>query len=428
LRRSGKEFASSLGPGLISGVSDDDPSGIATYAQAGARYGNGLLWTALFSWPLAAAVQEICDRTALATGKDLAPLAVDRLGKGFKKVFTAMLVALMLANTLNIAADLLAVGSGMELLHAGPAWAWAAIAGIGLTSLLIAGSFKVIDRVFKLLCLSLLSYIVVVIIVVPSWSTVLTSSVVPHLELSRGFLAILVAVLGTTISPYLFFWQSAHRIENLRERSGPGLAIANLETMTKRRARRTEVMSRADVFFGVGFSTAVMWAIIAATAATIGTSKDPNIGSAAQAATALRPLAGSFASAVFALGFIGAGLIAIPVLAGSTASALSALFGRRWGFDSTLRHARAFYLLVMVATVGGIALTLFGLDPIHLLVITAIVNGVIASPFLVVVMLVSGSHDIMGTHRNGRLASILGWTTAAVMACCGLAVILMMFL
>ena len=206
-----------LGPGLVTGASDDDPSGVATYSQAGAQFGLGLLWVSLLTLPLMAGVQEICDRTALATGRGLGELATEKFRARARPILVVLLVALIVANALNISADLVAVGSGMNLLHAGPTWVWALVAGVLITGLVIVGSFVQIARIFKLICLALFSYFAVMFSVHVNWGQVGLHTVVPHLEVSnKDYLALLVAVLGTTISPYLFFWQSAHRLEELR--------------------------------------------------------------------------------------------------------------------------------------------------------------------------------------------------------------------
>src|SRR5665213_1931232 len=217
-----RSYLRALGPGLVTGASDDDPSGIATYAQSGARFGFGMLWVALLTFPLMAAVQEICDRTALATGKGLGELLVVRFDRVWRVVIGVLIGALIVANALNIAADLVAVGAGMHLLHAGPTALWALLAGVSITVLLVSGSFATIARVFKVLCAALLAYVVVLFLVKVPWGTVLFNTIVPHIRFSRDYVALLVGVLGTTISPSLFFWQSLHRVEDMREEDAGG--------------------------------------------------------------------------------------------------------------------------------------------------------------------------------------------------------------
>ncbi len=411
-----RQYLRMLGPGLVTGASDDDPSGIATYAQAGAKYGFGLLWSSLLTMPLMAAVQEMCDRTALTTGKGLGELIVRRFRGRACSVIKWLVGALIVANALNIAADLLAVGSGMHLLGAGPTPVWAFIGGVAVTVAVLAGSFEWLAKLFKLLCLALLAYVVVLFTSGPAWGPIARHAVIPHVELSGDYLAMLVAVLGTTISPYLFFWQSAHRLEEMRDEPEGGERAVPLKERTDRHARRKRRDGRIDVFSGMGLSNAVMFAIIAMTAQTLARHGRHDIQGAAQAAAALRPLAGRVAQQLFALGFIGSGMLAIPVLAGSGAAGMAGLLRRRWGFSRSLRQAPVFYGLVAAGTVGGTLLSLLRLNPIHLLVVVALINGLVASPFLVVVLMIANEPSIMGQRGNGRLANVLCWTAAGLMA------------
>jgi Mn2+/Fe2+ NRAMP family transporter len=280
----------------------------------------------------------------------------------------------------------------------------------------VLGSFARIALVFKVLCAALLAYLVVAVLVTHQWGSVLSHTLVPHIELTRSYLALLVAVLGTTISPYLFFWQSAHRLEEMREEPAGGARAQPLKRQSPALAQRKQRTSRLDVFVGMTFSNVVMFAVIVATAQTLHAHHETNIQSAAQAAEALKPFAGHFASALFALGFIGSGLLAIPVLAGSGSVGMAGLLGREWGFSRSVRKAPVFYGLVALGTLGGTVLSLLHINPIHLLVLVAVINGVAAAPFLVVVMWVSSSRRIMGDYVNGKAAKILGWLTAAVMA------------
>src|ERR1035441_9201632 len=416
-----RQYLRAMGPGLVTGASDDDPSGIATYSQAGAQFGLAFLWSALLTFPLMAAVQEICDRTALATGTGLGELAVRRFHRTGRAVLGVLLIVLIVANALNIAADLVAIGSGMQLLHAGPTWLWALLAGATITGLLVIGSFARIALVFKALCAPLLAYVVVAILVTHQWGKVLENTVVPHIQLNKTYLALLVAVLGTTISPYLFFWQSAHRIEEMRDAPEGGEEPLPLKRLSRRRAGSKERMSRLDVFTAVRFSYCVMFAIIVATAQTLHIHHHTHIQSAAQAAKALRPFAGRFASLIFALGFIGSGLLAIPVLAASGSVGMAGLLGKEWGFSRSIRQAPVFYGLLALGTVGGTAFSLLQVNPIKLLVLVAVINGVAAAPFLFVVMRVSSSQSLMGKSVNGITANILGWLTAAIMAAAAIA-------
>lgn len=416
-----RQYLKSLGPGLVTGASDDDPSGIATYSQAGAQFGLGLLWTALITLPLMAAIQEICDRTALATGVSLGELALKRFNRIGKYILGVLLAALIVANGLNIAADLVAIGSGMQLLHAGPTWIWALVAGTLITLLLVLGSFDRIAAVFKLLCIALLSYFVVVALVTHNWLHVLSYTIVPHIAWNSAYIGLLVAVLGTTISPYLFFWQSAHRIEDMRTDPEGGSQIQPLPQRSFGRARRKLATSRFDVFTGMTFSNLVMFAIILSTSETLHAHNKTNIASAAQAAASLVPFAGHFASTIFALGFIGSGLLAVPILAASGAAGMSGLLHKPWGFSKSIRKAPVFYGLVALGTLGGTVFSLLKVDPIKLLVLVAAINGVAAAPFLIVVMLISSNKRIMGENSNNGLAKTLGWFTTALMAAAAVA-------
>jgi NRAMP (natural resistance-associated macrophage protein)-like metal ion transporter len=416
-----RKYVRAMGPGLVTGASDDDPSGIATYAQAGAKYGFSFLWTALLTYPLMAAVQEICDRTALATGQGIGELASTKFGRLGKSVVAILLVILVVANTLNVAADLVAVGSGMNLLHAGPTWIWALVAGSVITGLLALDTFDRIALVFKFLSISLLTYLVVAVIVTHNWEHLLASTVKPKVKFDKGYIALLVAILGTTISPYLFFWQSAHRLEEMKDEPAGGKKIQPLTKRVHSKAQLKQRTSRVDVFSGMAFSNVVMFAIIAVSAETLNAHHVTNIQSAAQAAKALRPLAGSFSSEIFAFGFIGSGLLAIPVLAASGSIGLSNLLGKQWGFSKSIRQAPFFYSLVAFGTLGGMALSLLKVNPISLLVFVAVINGVTAAPFLFVVMRISGSRDLMGEFVNGKLARTLGWVTFAMMTSAAIA-------
>jgi NRAMP (natural resistance-associated macrophage protein)-like metal ion transporter len=418
-----RHYVKSLGPGLVTGASDDDPSGIATYAQSGAQFRYGLVWTALVTWPLMTTVQEICDRTALTTGKGLGELIRSRFSRRTRAVIAALITLLMLANVLNMAADLVAIGQGMHLLRAGPATLWAVIAGFVITALVISGSFATISGVFKFLCLTLIAYLVVLAVTHVAWGEVLANLLIPHIAWSAAYFGLLIGVLGTTISPYLFFWQSAHRIEELRAEPEGGSKAIKLDERSEAGAQLKTRTSRLDVLFGMTLSNAVMFAIIVATGSTIGADGGQKINSAADAAKALEPIAGSLATVVFALGFIGSGFLAVPVLAGSGSSAMAGLLDKRWGFSRSPRKAPVFYGLVVVATITATALSLTHVNPIALLVVVAIINGVLAAPFVAIVMLIASDSQIMGERRNGRLASGLGWLTFALMAAAAVALL-----
>lgn len=411
-------FLDVLGPGLVTGASDDDPSGVATYAQAGATFGNGMLWTVPVTLPLVSAVQEICDRTALATGKSLGALARAKFGTKGMAVTVLLVIALIGANTLNLAADLMAGGQGMALLHAGPAPLWAALAGGGIALTVTLGSFATIERVFTWLCMALVAYVVVLFAVQVDWADVVRGLTGQRSELKPAYLSLVVAVLGTSISPYLFFWQSAHRIEELRAEDLAGDDAPALHHRGPHGARRKLRNSRIDVVVGMLFSVIVMFAIMAATAATVGV-QGKTISTAADAARALEPIAGTASGYLFAAGFVGSGILAVPVLAASGSAGLAGLLDKPWGLDHSPRRAPVLYALLLVCMVGGTVLSVVELNPIGLLVLSAVVNGIAAGPFLVVVMLISRDRQLMGRYRNGKLAATLGWTTTALMLVAG---------
>jgi Mn2+/Fe2+ NRAMP family transporter len=411
-------FLSVLGPGLVTGAADDDPSGVATYAQAGATFQNGLLWTVPVTLPLMMAAQEICDRMVLATGDSLGKLIRAKFTHRWQILIGILLALLVIANVLNGGADLMAIGQGMQLLHAGPAALWSAVAGVAITLAVIFGSFTSIGKIFKWLCLVLLVYIVVLVVAHLNWADVALGLVGGHFRLSPAYLGLVVAVLGTSISPYMFFWQSAQRVEELREEELGGNKAPRLDARTAAKAKQKLKNARVDVFTGMAFSVIIMFAIMAATAATLG-AHHKTVSSAAQAAQALAPVAGSYASIIFAIGFIGSGVLAVPVLAASGAAGMSALLGKDWGFDRKVRKAPVFYGILGAGIILGAILSIVNSNPIQLLVLSAVVNGIAAGPFLIIIMLISRDTKIMGIYVNGRLANTMGWIVTAVMCVAG---------
>lgn len=411
-------FFGILGPGLVTGAADNDPSGIATYAQAGATYSNGMLWTVPFVLPLMMAAQEICDRTAIATGHSLGKLVRLKFRRSLVITIGVLIVALIAANCLNLAADLNAIGQGMQLLHAGPAPLWSAIAGIAIAVAVTAGSFQMIARIFKWLCMVLLVYVAVLFFAQVNWGDVGQGLLGFQFQFKPAYLALVVGVLGTSISPYMFFWQSAQRVEELRAEPFEGDKAPPLRDRSHAEAKRHLTNGRVDVFTGMAFSVLIMFAIMVATAATLG-AEGKTVTSAAQVAQALEPVAGSYASILFAVGFIGSGVLAVPVLAASGAAGLSSLLNKDWGLDRSLRKAPLFYGLLGVGITLGTILAMLDTNPIGLLVLSAIVNGIAAGPFLVVIMLISRDKKLMGKYRNGRLAATVGWATAGIMCAAG---------
>ena len=407
-----------LGPGLVTGAADDDPSGIATYSQAGASYGMSMLWTIPLTLPLMMAVQEICDRMALATSNSLGALIRRRFSRGFRIAIGILLAALICANVLNLAADLNAIGHGMQLLHAGPPFLWSLVAGIAIAVTVIAGSFSMIRRIFKWLCLVLLIYVGVLFVSHVNWADVGRGLIGAQMRFTPAYLSLVVGVLGTTISPYMFFWQSAQRVVELRAEKRGGEKAPALDERPKPEAHRRLRNGRVDVFTGMAFSVLIMFAIIASSAATLG-AHHTAINSAAQAAKALEPIAGSYAGMLFALGFIGSGVLAVPVLAASGAAGMAGLLNKKWGLDRSPRRAPLFYILLGLGIIIGTILAISSTDPIGLLVLSAIVNGIAAGPFLIVMMLISHNRQIMGRYRNGRLATILGWAATVIMCLAG---------
>jgi NRAMP (natural resistance-associated macrophage protein)-like metal ion transporter len=411
-------FLGILGPGLVTGAADDDPSGVATYAQAGATYSTGMLWTVPVTLPLMMGVQEICDRMALATGDSLGALIRRKFNRNFRIAIGILLIALIAANCLNLSADLMAIGQGMQLLHAGPAPVWSVFAGVGIGVAVIAGSFQTIGKIFKWLCLALLVYVAVLFVSHVNWAEVRLGLVGGQFRFSPAYLGLVVGVLGTSISPYMFFWQSAQRIEELRGEDLKGEVAPALRDRTNVQAKRRLRNSRVDVFIGMAFSVLIMFAIMAATAATLG-AHHKTVTSAAQAAKALEPVAGTYAGALFAIGFIGSGILAVPVLAASGAAGMAALLNKNWGLERSPRKAPLFYCLLGLGIILGVILSMVSSNPIQLLVLSAIVNGIAAGPFLIVIMLISRDRQIMGSYRNRRLATVVGWTATAIMCVAG---------
>jgi len=406
-----------LGPGIVTGAADDDPSGIATYAQAGARFGMGLLWTVPLTLPLMIVVQEACERMTLATGDSFGSLIRQRFHHGARVWVTVLLAALLVSNSVNAAADLVAIGQGMQLMHAGPAPLWSLIIGVLIGVVVVRGSFSWIARIFKWLCLVLFAYVAVLVVAHVDWAAVGAGILGQGFRWETGYLALVAAVLGTTISPYMFFWQTEEREEMLRSGSR-GEDPPRLDDRKPAKARRMLLLGRLDVITGMVFSVGIMFAIIVGSAATLG-EHHKAVSSAAEAAQALKPIAGDYASILFALGFIGSGILAVPVLAASGAAGFAALLDRPWSLDRPPHRAKTFYALLLVGLLTAIVLALVGVDPISLLVIAAVINAIAAGPFVIMLMLVTGDRKLMGKERNGPIARTLGWATAGIMCAAG---------
>lgn len=403
-----KRFLGILGPGLITGASDDDPSGIATYSAAGAALGFSTLWTALITLPMMATIQYICAKIGLVTGRGLA----GALAKNYPNwvLYTAVGM-LVIANTINAGADIGAIAAATNLLiPAVPTQALIFPVTLALVLGLIYGSYGMIARIFKWLTLSLLAYIATAFFIKPDWSQVLSSTFIPKISFTKDYLAVLVAILGTTISPYLFFWQSSQEVEEEINGGKPNL-------WQRRGASETDLKYAAvDVNVGMFFSNLVMYFIILTTAATLHLAGKTDIQTANDAALALRPLAGNMASFMFAAGLIGTGFLAIPILVGSSAYAVSEALGWRRGLDETWWRAKKFYLVIAIACAVAMVLNFLNINPMKALFWTAVINGVLAPPLLVLIMLVANNKKIMGDKVNGPLINVIGWTTCAVMA------------
>jgi NRAMP (natural resistance-associated macrophage protein)-like metal ion transporter len=401
-----RRFFSHLGPGLITGAADDDPSGISTYSVAGAAFGYGPLWTALFSFPLMTAVQLMCARLGMVTGRGLAGVVRRRYPRWVLWGICTLLVA---ANTINIGADLAGMGEATEMVSGIDAKVWMPLFAVVIISFLFFTSYAPIARIFKWLTVVLFTYVGAAILARPDWTGTLRATLVPHIRWSRDFLATFVAILGTTISPYLFFWQAAQEVEE--ERRQGRHSVGQRKGATDEELRRALV----DVATGMFFSNLVMYFIILTTAATLHRHGHGGITSAREAAEALRPFAGDAAYWLFTLGIVGTGMLAIPVLAGSCAYAIGEAGAWRVTLSDRPRYAWRFYAVIAVAVLIGLALDALGFHAITMLFWSAVVNGVLAPPLVVVVVLLTSDPSVMGGRVNPPLLRWLGWTTAAVM-------------
>jgi NRAMP (natural resistance-associated macrophage protein)-like metal ion transporter len=402
-----KRLFRTLGPGLITGASDDDPSGIGTYATVGAAFGYALLWTAPITFLLMAAVQYICAKVGMVSGMGLAGVLRRHYGRGL--LYPAVL-ALLLANTLNAGADVGAIAAGINLLvPALPVPLLVIPVGLLILALQIWGSYRLIAQTFKWLTLSLLAYIGAAFFARPEWGLVVRDTLLPAVRNDPKFLATLVALLGTTISPYLFFWQASQEVEEK-------IAMGRKRLWQRRGASDAELRYAAwDVNLGMLFSNAVMFFIILATAATLHRDGRTDVQSAEEAAQALRPLAGEAATVLFALGLVGTGLLAVPILTTSAAYAVAEAFNWEYGLDKIVVCAKGFYGVMAASTVIGLAINFVGLNPVDALFWVAVVNGLLAPPLLVLIMLIANNRAIMGERVNGLGLNLLGWLTTAAM-------------
>ena len=397
-----------LGPGLITGAADDDPSGIATYSQAGAQFGYGMVWTMLLTYPLMVGIQAISARIGRVSGHGLAT----NIRRHFPAwMLYTVVIALLVANTINIAADIAAMGQAVTLIAGGPAHWYAAGAGVLSLVLQVTMPYRRYVRVLKWLTLALLAYVATALMLKLPWLTILHAAVLPKLSWQPAYVTTVVAIFGTTISPYLFFWQASQEVEDLR-------ADPLAQPLKKARDQAKEQLQRIkiDTVVGMGFSNLVALFIMLTTAATLGAHGMTQIESSAQAASALRPIAGDFAFALFSMGIIGTGLLAVPVLAGSAAYAIAGAM--RWNNSLELEYAgaRKFYTIIIGATLIGTALCFTKIDPIKALYWSAVINGVIAVPVMVLVMLLGTRKAVMGELVISRRLAVLGWLCTGVMA------------
>ena len=401
-----KRAALLLGPGFITGAADDDPSGIGTYAVAGASLGLATLWTALLTFPFMAAVQTVCARLGQVSGTGLAGILKEHYPRW---VLYPAVTLVVVANVVNVGADLGAIADAAGMVVGMPVpWLVVPIA-LGLLALEIFARYRVIERIFKYLTLALLAYVVDVFLVHPSLGETIRATIVPTISLDHEYVATLVAILGTTISPYLFFWQTSQEVEE--EKS------AGRSTREERRGASPFELRVAtiDVTVGMLVSNLVMYFIILATALTLHANGTTQIDTGADAAQALRPLAGDLAGIVFAIGMIGTGLLAVPVLAGASAYAVSETFGWREGLDERWQRARPFYGVVAIATIVGLVIPFSGVKPIDALFFASVLNGIAAPPLLVVIMLAARNKKVMGGQTIGPVLTTLGWMVTVAM-------------
>ncbi len=401
-----RRFFSDLGPGLITGAADDDPSGVSTYSVAGASFGFGQLWTPIFSFPLMSAVQLMCARLGLVTGLGLAGVIRKRYSR---RVLWSACALLAVANTFNIGADLGGMAAAMEMMTGLRAYIWLPLFAALIIALLIWSSYRFIARAFKWLTLVLFAYVAAAFLAHPDWGSVLRATLVPHVEWNARYLATFVAVMGTTISPYLFFWQAAEEVEEER-------AMGRLSLHARRGATDEELRAaRADVLTGMAFAGVVMYFIILTTGATLHASGRHDIETAAEAAEALRPLAGDAAYLLFTLGLVGTGMLGVPVLAGSAAYTIAEAMHWRGSLNDRPHLARKFYAVLAAAVILGLGLDYLGLNAVKMLFWAAVLNGVLAPPLVALVTLLTSDPKVMGNRVNSPVLRWLGWVTATVM-------------
>jgi NRAMP (natural resistance-associated macrophage protein)-like metal ion transporter len=411
-------FLRILGPGLVTGAADDDPSGIATYSQTGAQFGYGQLWTVIFMLPLMTAVQEACARIGLVTGKGIAAVVRDNYSK---KVLYPMVLLIVVANTINLGADIGAMAAAASLIMPVNFVIFTLLFTALILILEIFTSYYLYAKILKWLALTLLAYPLTLLIVHLPWHTILVATFVPHFEFSFAFLFIITGVLGTTISPYMFFWEASQEVEEerahhmLHRDKKPSISWHYLKSM------------RMDNFAGMLASEIATWSIIVVCAATLNQQGITNIATSADAAKALEPLVNTFPNAgylskvIFSIGIIGLGMLSIPVLSGSASYAVSEAFKWHSGLNLKLKRAHGFYGVITIATLVGLMINFIGIDPIKALVITAVINGVVAVPLIFLVAKIAASEKIMGEYKSGWLSKSILWITFFAMAAAAIA-------
>jgi NRAMP (natural resistance-associated macrophage protein)-like metal ion transporter len=418
-----RNLLNSLGPGVVTGAADDDPSGIATYSQAGASFGFGMLWMALFLYPFITVIQVICGKIGLVTGDGLAAVIKKKYSN---KIVLPLASLLLIANTINIGADIGAMGASVKLVFPQIPFVLSTLfftAFILLVQILIP--YRRYVKILKFLTMSLFAYIATAIIVGGNPSQLLMATITPHIEFTPQFAMMFVAMFGTTISPYLFFWQASEEAEEeVKEKKIPEINGGTPQVSSK------EVkLMKADVAIGMFFSQLIMWSIIVTTAGSLHSQGITDVQTSEQVAKSLEPAVKSFphsgqiAKIIFALGIVGTGLLAVPVLTGASSYALADAFGWKQGLSKKFKQAKAFYLVIAVSTVIGLWINFTNIDPIKALVYTAVINGVTAVPILFVIMKIANDKNILGKRVNGRLTNTIGWMTVAIMS---IAVVIML--
>ncbi len=409
------DFLEELGPGLITGAADDDPSGISTYSVAGASYGYATLWTALLSFPLMAAIQLMCARLGMVTGCGLASVIRSRYPRWVLWFACALVIV---ANIFNIGADLGGMADAMQMISGVRAYFWTPFFAALILALLLWTSYRTMARVFKWLTMVLFAYIAAAFLSHPHWRDVLRATFIPHIEWSKDYISVLVGILGTTISPYLFFWQAAQEVEEDRDHGK--------NTVAKRKGATNKELhvAKKDVITGMLLSNVVMYFLILTTGATLNAHGQKHIETAKQAAEALRPLAGPGAYWLFTLGIIGTGMLAVPVLAGSCAYAIAE--GARWkeaSLNLQPRLAAKFYAVIGVSILIGLGFDFAGFNAVKMLFWSAILNGLLAPPLVIMVVLLTSDRKVMGNRVNSPKMKVLGWACAAVMSAAAVALV-----